>query len=179
MCRIQNPRSARFVSAFLFLACISLGCKGAVKPAEEKVPPAPVKWENLREMFVEEWTELIGSTQPLPDHAARVTTPVAGQVVSVLRGGDDKPVFEGQLVEEGTVLAQLDASAILAKLDTAKAAKKTLQAEREVAETVVKLAKAEVKSLDTLKKTQPVPEITVEKAALAQESAEADRKSVV
>ena len=55
-----------------------VGCHQPVKPAEETVPPAPVKWEGIRHVVLEEWTELVGTTQALPDHAARVTAPVEG-----------------------------------------------------------------------------------------------------
>ena len=48
------------------------------------MPPAPVKWEGPRQLFLEEWTELVGTTEPLPDHAARVTAPVEGRVSAVL-----------------------------------------------------------------------------------------------
>jgi hypothetical protein len=40
--------------AFLSLAGLSFGCNRAAKPAEEKVPPAPVKWEAPRQLLLEE-----------------------------------------------------------------------------------------------------------------------------
>src|SRR5262249_37713181 len=75
------PWRTAFSFCTLFaLAFCNLGCKSAPPPTAEKVPPSPVKWEGCRQLFLEEWTELVGTTQPLPDHAARVTSPVAGLV---------------------------------------------------------------------------------------------------
>src|SRR5262245_61165810 len=104
---MPNTRSCRLVAATLVLAGLPLGCSRA-KPVEEKVPPAPVKWEGPRQLSLEEWTELVGTTQPLPDHAARVTAPVEGRVVAVLQGAAGKPLVEGQPVKAGDVLARLE-----------------------------------------------------------------------
>jgi hypothetical protein len=74
------------LAAGLLLAGLLAGCRhNGEPPAEEKVPPAPVKWEGIRQLVLEEWTELVGTTEPLPDHAARVTAPVEGRVLSVLQ----------------------------------------------------------------------------------------------
>src|SRR5437764_4403914 len=110
----MSPTGLSLRLAALAVACAPIGCNRA-KPAEEKLPPAPVKWEGIRQLFLEEWTELVGTTQPLPDHAARVTAPVEGRVMSVLQGGSNKPIVEGQPVEKGAVLAQLDATVIIHK----------------------------------------------------------------
>jgi RND family efflux transporter MFP subunit len=88
-----------------------------------------------------------------------------------------KAITEGQLVEEGDVLVQLDATAIHANLVKAEAAKKVLMAEREVAALAVKQASLDVKSLEELKlnkNTQNlVSPIALDKAKLALESAQA------
>ena len=268
------PARPLFACAVLALVFLNLGCNRAPKPPEPDPPPAPIKWEEARQLVLEEWTELVGSTQPLPDHAARITSPVAGRVVavlpnrcdlrllpslnelsqipnqgknlivvaavkkllhvrifgpaggmvdldeaeltamhsmflvavkkqlqnawppheltagekdriisavmplvgSVLPSGDVKPIVEGQLVEEGDVLIQLDATAILANLAKAEAAKKVLQAEREGATSTVKQAALDLKSLEDLKRTSstvPVSPIALEKARLALETAQA------
>src|SRR5436853_5047588 len=96
--------------ALVLLACLPLGCNRAAPPAPEKVPPAPVKWEGARQLFLEEWTELVGTTEPLPDHAARVTAPVEGRVLAVLSAAAGKPIAEGQPVKKGDILARLDAT---------------------------------------------------------------------
>src|SRR5437764_2951480 len=111
----MSPTGLSLRLAALAVACAPIGCNRA-KPAEEKVPPAPIKWEGSQQLFLEEWTELVGTTQPLPDHAARVTSPVVGRVVAVLPNSGGKPIVEGQLVQEGDVLVKLDSTAIQATL---------------------------------------------------------------
>jgi multidrug efflux pump subunit AcrA (membrane-fusion protein) len=171
----------RFGWSAICVALAPLGCHSAAKPAEEKVPPAPVKWEGLRQLFLEEWTDLVGTTQPLPDHAARVTAPVEGRVLSVLPSAGGQPIVEGQPVPKGAVLAQLDTSALLASRDKADAAKKVAQAEKESAEFAVKQAALEVKRLSELKRQQESPgasglklvaPIELEKAEMALQAAQ-------
>jgi multidrug efflux pump subunit AcrA (membrane-fusion protein) len=273
---LRPVRFARCVAAFgcAVLVLLNAGCKRGPNPAEsaEKVPPAPIKWEEARQLVLEEWIELVGSTQPLPDRAARVTSPVPGRVIAVLPnrsdlrllsalddaselprtgknlivvaavknllhfrifgpGGvvvdtdekklpadqapqlealrkqlqgmwppheltaaekdaiitavtsvvgpvpsssDARPIVEGQTVEEGDVLVRLDATAVLASLAKAEAAKKILQAEREGAVSAAKQAALDVKSLDELKRTSSAlaSPVAMEKARLAQESAQ-------
>lgn len=176
-------RRVAFFSLTLFaLAFSTLGCNRAAPPAPEKVPPAPIKWEEPRSVLLEEWTELVGTTQPLPDHAARVTSPVPGRVTAVLPKMSGKNIVEGQAVEEGDVLVRLDANAILANLAKAEAAKKVLLAEREVAIVNVKQAALDVKSLEELKRTQSTPllvsPVMLEKAGLALESAQASVRAL-
>jgi RND family efflux transporter MFP subunit len=179
------PTSSRFIRSagalFLLVICTLPSCNRAAPPAEEKLPPAPVKWEGIRQLFLEEWTELVGTTQPLPDHAARVTAPVEGRVVSVLQGGSNKPIAEGQPVQKGDTLAQLDATVIVHKREAAEEAKKVLQADKEVTEFTVKQAQLEVKRLNDLKgqgtkSPGSIPLFAVpdlEKAELALEAAKA------
>ena len=179
---VPSRRIAFSLCGLFSLACLAIGCNHAAKPTEEKVPPAPVKWEGSRQLILEEWTELVGTTQPLPDHAARVTSPVAGRVLAVLPSSGDKPIVEGQLVKEGDVLVRLDATAILANLAKAEAAKKILQAEHEVAAFTVKQAALEVKTLEELQRKQDsqtllVSPVQLEKAKLALESAQASVKA--
>jgi RND family efflux transporter MFP subunit len=165
---------------------LSLGCNRAPKPAEEKFPPAPVKWEGPRQLFLEEWTELVGTTQPLPDHAARVTAPVEGRVLAVLPSSGRKPIVEGQEVSEGDVLVRLDDTVLVANRVKAEAAKKVLQAERDVAELTVEQAALQVKSLMELKRQQDaqgpgrvqlVPAAELEKANLALKAVQASLRA--
>jgi multidrug efflux system membrane fusion protein len=140
--------------AFLALAgalVLSTGCKRAAPPEEEKAPPAPAKFETARQLFLEEWVDLVGTTQPLPDRAARVTAPVEGRVLRVLQGKDGKPVVEGQEIAAGTPLVQLDATIVRANRDKIEAGQKVLQAEVEQAKSGVKLASIEVERLNELK----------------------------
>src|SRR5215468_3943007 len=99
-----SPRSLLLLPALLVLSGLCFGCTSATPPTEEKVPPALLKWEGLRQLVLEEWTELVGTTQPLPDHAARVTAPVEGRVLAVLPASGGKPIVEGQEVSQGDVL---------------------------------------------------------------------------
>ena len=180
---LDSKRIRLLVFAILVQGWFATGCNRPAKPVEEKVPPAPIKWEGSRQLFLEEWTELVGTTQPLPDHAARVTSPVAGRVLEVLPANGPKPIVEGQVVAEGDVLVRLDATAIAANLAKAEAAKKVLQADREVAAFTVKQAALEVKSLDALKRSQNsqtllATPIMLEKAGLTLESAEASVRAI-
>jgi membrane fusion protein (multidrug efflux system) len=156
----------------LIIAGLVGGCRQpATLPAEEKIPPAPVKWEGVRRVVLEEWTELVGTTEPLPDHAARVTAPVEGRVVSVLQAAAGKPIAEGQIVEAGDVLVKLDDTVMRANRDKAVAAKKVLQAEKEASDFAVKQADIEVKRVRDLK--QLASPIVVEQATVALETAQA------
>lgn len=164
----------------MILLCFAVGCNSAAKPPEEKVPPAPVKWEAARQLFLEEWTELVGMTQQLPDHSARVTAPVDGRVLSVLEGAAGIPIVEGQEVKGGDVLTRLDDTILRIQRDKAASAKKVLLAEKVVADLAVAFAKLDVKRLSELKRYQDAPgrnqamlvsEIELEKAKLALETA--------
>src|SRR5947199_8045885 len=97
----RTPRRLIFliVLAFSFLP----GCRRAEPPAEEKAPPAAVKWQGPSQASLEEWTELVGTTVPLPDRLARVSAPVEGRVAAILGEGGEKPVAEGQRGEKGSV----------------------------------------------------------------------------
>jgi membrane fusion protein, multidrug efflux system len=169
-------RSALLICPFLALAFISLGCK-RTPVTEPDPPPAPVKWEGARQLFLEEWTDLAGTTQPLPDQAARVTSPVAGRVLAVLPANGSKTVVEGQMVEEGDVLVRLDAEAIVANLAKAEAAKGVLTAEGKVAAKEADKAALELQQLEELKRkdgqSSLVPAIMLERAKLALEAAKA------
>jgi membrane fusion protein (multidrug efflux system) len=167
------------LAGLLVLGCTPLACQQAAAPAEEKTPPAPVKWEGVRQLSLEEWTELAGSTEPLPEHAARVTAPVEGLVLSVLKGAAGKPVVEGQPVKAGDVLVRLDDTVLRSQRDKAVSAKKVLLAEKETSQIAVKQAELEVRRLNELKREsqggiQPlVSPIQLEQAALALDAAKA------
>jgi RND family efflux transporter MFP subunit len=171
------------LAGLLVLACMLGGCKRAAPAAEEKAPPAPVKWEGVRQISLEEWTELVGSTEPLPDHAARVTAPVEGLVVSVLQGAAGKPVVEGQPVQAGDVLVRLDDTVLRNQRDKAVSAKNILVAEKEASRIAVKQAEVELRSLNELKRQGQtsgqmlVTPIQLEKAALALDAARARERA--
>src|SRR3954471_18965277 len=98
------------------LRLCAAGCGKPAAPAEEKAPPATVKWEGPVRGALEEWTELFGTTVPVADRVARVTAPVEGRVQSVFSDAGSKPVIEGERVEKGTALVQLDPTVVQAAL---------------------------------------------------------------
>src|SRR5207248_8819789 len=100
--------------------------------------------------FIEEWTELLGITQALPDRAARVTAPVEGRVFSVLLDSHGRPVAEGQSIKKGDVIVQLDASVARANRDKAEAAHEELKQQVRQADYAVRLAAIEVQRLEEL-----------------------------
>jgi multidrug efflux pump subunit AcrA (membrane-fusion protein) len=135
--------------AGLICACLPLGC-GKQEPAEN-APPATVKWLEASENALEEWTELAGSTMPLPDRIARVSSAVDGKVRSVLTGADGQPIVEGQAVAKGTVLVQLDDTIIRFNLAKLEADQDVLREEEKQAEFAVTLATSELDRLRKLK----------------------------
>lgn len=146
------PVRLRLVTSLAFvLPAVGLlaGCKG---PAEEAEPPpvAPVQAEHPREVSIEGWTELFGTTQPLPNHAARITAPVEGRVLWALADGKAKGVVEGEHVKTGQPVLQLDDRITRANRDRVAAAQKVLLQDQKQAEYAVRLAEIEVNRLQEL-----------------------------
>jgi RND family efflux transporter MFP subunit len=144
-----RSRHALALTTFL-MACLPLGCKQAPATTEEKIPPATVKWEGALQGALEEWTELIGTTVPLPGLVARVTAPVEGQVLTVLTGAGGKPLTEGQHVDRGTILVQLDDTIISANLAKLEANLEVLAEEEKQAQYLVDLAAIDVERIRKL-----------------------------
>jgi multidrug efflux pump subunit AcrA (membrane-fusion protein) len=132
----------------LSLACLPLAC--SQPPPEETTPPAPVEAIAPQALVWGEWTELDGTTQPLPQHAARVSAAVEGRVDSVLTGADGKPVHEGQVVHAGDVIARLDTRIIEANRAKLEASRKDLEESRKQADYAVQLAEIELRRLEDL-----------------------------
>jgi multidrug efflux pump subunit AcrA (membrane-fusion protein) len=139
----------RAAIGFGFLALT--GCTKQLPPPEEKPPPAPVKWEPPIRSALEEWTELIGTTAPIPDRVARVTAPIEGRVVAVFGDAGTTPVVEGQRVAKGTPLVRLDDAAVRAAVSKAEATQDVLKEEERQAQIAVDLAASEVERLRQLK----------------------------
>jgi RND family efflux transporter MFP subunit len=139
----------------------------------ETTPPNPVKWETAKDFTLSEWIDVFGTTQPLPSHAARITAPVEGRVVSVLQGPRGTRVVEGQPVKKGDVIVQLDASLVQANRDKLKAGLKKLNDQEEQARVGVDLARIEVTRLNKLKTDGvTVAESDIQKAELLLREAE-------
>jgi RND family efflux transporter MFP subunit len=105
---------------------------------------------EARQFFLEEWTEILGTTQPLPDRAARITAPVEGRVASVLRDAHGQPLAEGSLVKKGDVIVRLDDG--VARANRAKMAATLEESKQHAkqAEYAVKLAEIDVRRLKEL-----------------------------
>jgi RND family efflux transporter MFP subunit len=169
------------------LACGFLfpGCRRAAPAEEEEVPPAPVKAVHAEFAEFGEWTELIGATQALPGHVARITAPVEGHVVSVLKDDTDRPVAEGQAVQKDQLIVRLDDRVARAQRDKALAMLSELLELRTQAD-----LEYQVKSLDLDRLTKLVPagtpqtslplvsKIEIDKARLAQEDAQSKQRAV-
>jgi RND family efflux transporter MFP subunit len=135
---------------------------------------------EARQCFIEEWTELLGTTQALPDRAARVTAPVEGQVVSVLSNSQGQPIVEGQPIKKGDVVVRLDDRIAQANRDKAEAAHEELKQQVRQAEFAIQLAEIELRRLKQLSAADNplISPIDVEKAQVALEDAKSKRKSV-
>jgi RND family efflux transporter MFP subunit len=95
-------------SGFL-LTLLTFGCRGAPAPKEEEEsPPAQVKAEPAKETDITQTIELVGGTQPLPNHAARISAQVNAPVKTILKDAKNQPILEGQRVSKGQVIVQLD-----------------------------------------------------------------------
>jgi RND family efflux transporter MFP subunit len=159
----------RYVS-LLLLAALPLGCVQPPKPEEGPPPPAPVKVEKPKKVALAEWTDLLGTTQPLPDQVARVSAPVEGRIVSILRDAEGKSLSEGQEIKAGTVIAQLDTRIISEQVKQA--------------DNAVRQAEIEVKRLETLTMTSStgpsklVSPIELQRARLTLEDAQSKQKAL-
>jgi RND family efflux transporter MFP subunit len=142
---MQNLAIRPIVSIVLAAMAIILpvACNRSAAPAEEKAPPATVKWEAPLQGALEEWIELVGTTSPLPDRIARVSASLEGRVASILGDSGGKPVIEGQRVEKGTVLVQLDTTIIQMNLEKAEAAQAVLREEEDRARNGVEQAQTD------------------------------------
>lgn len=143
----------RTLGALLALGLLVPGCKQAAPPVPEEVSKAPVKVAAARRVPLAQWTELIGTTYPLPDHAARVSAALEGHVEAVLGEGSGKAVVEGQRVEKGQVIVQLDDRAVRANRDKALAMLDELKEQRQQADLTEKVT---LLDLERLGKLQPV-----------------------
>jgi RND family efflux transporter MFP subunit len=126
---------------------LAAGCGGAATESENP-PPAPVTVKSAQKEVLGEWTELLGTTEPLPGKGAHLSAAVAGQVVSVLGDGKAAAVVEGQEVAKDQVIVRLDDAVARASRDRAKAALDELAEQGKQAQFAVELAKIEVQSLE-------------------------------
>ncbi len=171
---------------FLSLVGLLLGCAGKPAPPPETAPPAPVELATTRELVFGEWTELLGATQPLPNHSARIAAAVEGRVLWLLHDPGDKqakPLIEGQRVEKGQVIGRLDDRLVRANRDKLQASLEGMKEQRQQAEYAVETAQIEVNRLTNLRSAMngvdlPLANrIELEKARIALKDAESKRKA--
>lgn len=167
------------------LMVLPLGCKKGEEHAEggEEEHAAPVKWETAEKADLEEWTELLGITQPLPNHVARISAPIEGHVISLLTSENGKAIVEGQHVEKGQVIVRLDDRVLRANREKLLVADPELQEQIKQAENAVEGARIEIERLTKLQSSSGtsvplVQKIELDKARLALKDAESKYKGV-
>jgi RND family efflux transporter MFP subunit len=180
-------RSIALLLGGLLLITLAAGC-AKIQAAPEEPPPAPVKAGVGRALLIAGWTELVGSTQPLPDHVARISAAVEGRVVAVPGHGAAKGVCEGQEVKAGDVIVQLDDQVIQANRAKAEAALRDLDEQLKQAEIAEKLAKLTIDSKEALRKRMVqlgasqdlgASELELSQARLALEDAQSKQRGLV
>src|SRR5262249_9782503 len=136
------------------LTLLALGCarEAATSPAEEEASTAPVKVTMAKMMPLGAFTDLVGTTIPLPNQSARVTAAIEGRVLSVLGQDQGKPLAEGQHVDRETVIVQLDDRIVRANRDKTQAMIDEMEEQKKQADLGEKLAQLD---LDRLLKLRP------------------------
>jgi RND family efflux transporter MFP subunit len=176
--------SRRYLLGFLaVLMILPSGCTKDELAAEEEEHAAPVKWETAEKADLEEWTELLGITQPLPSHVAHISAPVGGCVLSVLPSKQGKAVVEGQHVEKGQIIVQLDDRVLRANREKLLVSDPELQEQIKQAGHALELARLEVERLENLlsssgSSVKLVTDVEMSKARLALKDAESKHKGV-
>jgi RND family efflux transporter MFP subunit len=179
------------ISRLLAFSCLPgillvAGCRQSATPAgEEEAAPAPVKYIKPEETPLAEWTELVGTTQPLPGHSARVSAVVEGRVVRLL-GEGDSAIAEGQVIDKGQIIAQLDDRIARANRDKVAAGQEKLKELKNQAEVAVELARLDVTRLEKLlpvgASDSPMPlvaRVELDRARLTLKDAESKQKGAV
>jgi RND family efflux transporter MFP subunit len=170
------------------LTCLAFGCAGKQPPPPENKPPAPVELMTTREMIFGEWTELLGATQPMPNHVGRIAAAVEGHVLWLLRdpaAKNGQVIMEGQRVEKGQILGKLDDRIIRANREKIEASLAESKEQKNQADYAVELATIDVNRLQSLLsamngRDQPlISKIELEKARIALKTAESKQKEIV
>jgi RND family efflux transporter MFP subunit len=182
----RNPAARFSLSARLLVSwsvLVTAGCHRAAPPAEEE-GKAPVKVVLARRVSLGEHTELLGSTQPLPQHAARVTAPVEGHVLWALGDGSGPAVVEGQEVEKGRVIVQLDDRIIRANRAKIQALLDEQQELRRQADIALQVATVDLNRLEALPGSERgaiplVSRVEREKVRLLLQDAEGKQKAAL
>jgi RND family efflux transporter MFP subunit len=153
---LPSVRAITLLIGGLTMASIVVGCRTTPPAEEEKL--APVKAEPARTMNMAERTELIGVTQPMPNRVARITARVDGNVKYVLPPANGTPMakgqpaaVEGQDVEAGQLVVQLDDQIARENRNKAVAQLEDLKEQTRQAELAVTLARINLNALEKLR----------------------------
>ena len=166
----------------LFLALLMTGCHKETPPAAEESHAAPVKVASPQMASYAEWTEVIGVTQPLPSHSARITAAVEGRVLKILDDGKSPQLQEGLEVRIGQTLVQLDDRITQANLRSAQAALDETEEQIKQAGFAVETAQLKIDRLVVLQKqsvSAPMPlfaKTEMDEAKLAMQEALSKQK---
>jgi RND family efflux transporter MFP subunit len=166
--------------AGLVLTALATGCGREEKPAEEEKQVAVVKIAETQALFLGEWTELLGTTQPLPGQAARITAAIEGRVLSLSTGEKGQTLTEGQEVHAGDVIVQLDDRVARANRANAAAALLDFVEQRKQADIAVRQAQLTLTTREDLWKKKPdlVPELDLKVARLALDDAQSKQRGM-
>jgi RND family efflux transporter MFP subunit len=134
---------------------------------------------EARQLFISEWTEIIGTTQPLPDRSARVTAAVEGHVVSLLQDAAGKPIAEGQFVQKGTVLVRLYDQIARNNRDRTAADLEVAKQLADQAKAAVKLAEVDERRFQDLVNRHLASPVDLEKAKLVVEESKSKVKGAL
>jgi RND family efflux transporter MFP subunit len=149
-----------------------VGCRGSTSQAEEEFEPATVAAEAAKTSELAEWTELLGTTQALPNSLARISAAVDGQVT--LLDDKGKPLAkEGQQIKKGHVLARIDDRVIKANHEKSRRTLEDAKEQVNQAELALELATKTLEAMQKLKVSSP---FDLEKARIAVEDAKSKKK---
>lgn len=183
---IKRERSLRPVPMLvgLLLMNVAGGCQRAPHPAEE-VTQAPVQAQAASKIVMGEWTDLLGTTVPLPNRSARISAAVEGHVLTVLGDGKGSAVVEGEQVKAGQVVVQMDDRVLRANRGKLQAMLNDLEEQHKQAEFALELATIDVNRLKELMRSSPasgtlplVSRVEIEKTQVLHKDAQSKLKSV-
>ncbi len=186
MISISTARRRTFLGYLFLISCFPLACNRSAPPeGGSEDHPANVSVENAVSEKVDEWTSLLGTTQPLTGSVARATAQVEGRVISSLRPSWFSRIVEGRHVQAGQVLVQLDDRAARANRARLAATVADVDEQDKQAGIAEERAELDVNSLKGLRKDGPtgipmlqVPQIEIDKAVLAYKEAQSKRRAV-
>jgi RND family efflux transporter MFP subunit len=147
------------------LCCLNAGCSRTA-PTPDEPAVALVQEQSPLLLTKPEWTDLLGTTQPLPNRIARVTAVIEGLVLPFAESEKAPAAVEGQ---------QLKAGDIVLRLDT-----RLIEQRQKQADTAVRQAELVLSSLNDVYKNTPqlVSPVEREKARLSLEDAVSKRQSI-